>query len=174
MPSPRKAEPSARRSNNPGSVGLPRRPKSERSGRFSGKLYLVLLDNRDRPSTRGGRSLWALQQELEYRPGDGDEELIVIPRGFVTDLTSIPRLVWSVYPPDGPWAKAAVIHDFLYYTKGTGVWHRHCGVTRAQAYTRKEADDILKQAMADRKIGAWEQFVIWSAVRLGGASGWGK
>lgn len=153
---------------------LPRRPTIERVGRFSGKLYLVLLDNKDRPSVRAGRSLWALQQELEYRPGEGEEELIVIPRGFVTDLTSVPRLVWSFYPPDGPWAKAAVIHDFLYFTKGTGEWHSHRGITRPRPYSRKVADDILKQAMADRKIGAWEQLVIWLAVRVFGGGGWGK
>ncbi len=35
--------------------------------RFGGKLVLVLLDNRDRPSTRGGRSLWGLQRDLTYR-----------------------------------------------------------------------------------------------------------
>ena len=157
-----------------GTDALPRRPTIERVGRFSGKLYLVLLDNKDRPSIRAGRSLWALQQELEYRPGEDEEELIVLPRGFVTDLTSVPRVVWSFYPPDGPWAKAAVVHDFLYCTKGTGEWHSHRGITRNRPYSRKEADDLLKQAMADRRIGSWEQFVIWSAVRLFGGGGWGK
>jgi hypothetical protein len=173
MPTSRNSAPIVPESQSDG-LDLPARPRIERVGRFSGKLYLVLLDNKDRPSTRAGRSLWALQRELEYRPGDGDEELIIIPRGFVTDLTSVPRIVWSFYPPDGPWAKAAVIHDFLYFTSGTGVWHTHRGITRAAPYSRIEADDILKQAMADRKIGKWEQLVIWTAVRLGGAGGWGR
>ena len=39
-------------------------------------------------------------------------------------------------------------------------------------YSRKEADDILKEAKADRKVGKWEQLVIWPSVRLGGG-GWG-
>lgn len=152
---------------------LPNRPRSDRSGRFAGKLVLVLLDNRDGPAIRNGRSLWAVQRPLEYRTGDGDE-LIVVPPGFVTDLASVPRFVWSFYPPDGPWAKAAIIHDFLYFSRGTGVWHDEVGITRERPYSRKEADDILKEAMADRKVGRWEQFVIWASVRLGGAGGWGK
>jgi hypothetical protein len=152
---------------------LPNRPRTDRSGRFAGKLVLVLLDNRGGPAIRNGRSLWAVQRVLEYRTGNGGE-LIVVPPGFVTDLASVPRFVWSFYPPDGPWAKAAIIHDFLYFTRGTGVWHDEVGITRDRPYSRKEADDILKEAMADRRVGRWEQFVIWASVRLGGAGGWGK
>lgn len=154
---------------------LPHRPRSDRSGRFAGKLVLVLLDNRDGPAIRNGRSLWALQRALEYRTGDGDgDELIVVPPGFVTDLASVPRFVWSFYPPDGPWAKAAIIHDYLYFTRGTGEWRDEVGITRDRPYSRKEADDILREAMADRQVGRWEQFVIWASVRLGGGGGWGK
>lgn len=152
---------------------LPARPKTDRSGRFAGKLVLVLLDNKDRPSIRAGRTLWAVQRALEYNAGDDPDELIIVPPGFVTDLALVPRAVWSFYPPDGPWAKAAIIHDFLYATRGTGEWHAHRGITRAVPYSRKEADDILKEAMADRKVGKWEQGVIWSSVRFGGAGGWG-
>lgn len=152
---------------------LPARPQTDRSGRFAGKLVLVLLDNKDGPSIRAGRSLWAVQRALEYQAGADLNELIIVPPGFVTDLASVPRAVWSFYPPDGPWAKAAIIHDFLYATKGTGEWHKHRGITRAVPYSRKEADDILKEAMADRKVGNWEQVVIWSSVRFGGAGGWG-
>lgn len=152
---------------------LPPRPRTDHFGRFAGKLVLVLLDNKDGPSIRNGRSLWAVQRALEYQAGDDPNELIIVPAGFVTDLASVPRMVWSFYPPDGPWAKAAIIHDFLYWTKGTGEWHGRVGITRDRPYTRNEADDILKEAMADRKVGKWEQFVIWASVRLGGAGGWG-
>jgi hypothetical protein len=141
--------------------------------RFAGKLVLVLLDNRDAPAIRAGRSLWALQRDLSYTTGpEGDT--ITVPAGFVTDLASVPRIVWSFYPPDGPWVKAAVIHDFLYETKGTGLWYSHRGNARTVPYSRAEADHILKEGMADRGIGAWEQFVIWASVRIGGFAGWGK
>jgi len=139
--------------------------------RFEGKLYLVLLDNRDAPAIKAGRSLWALQRPLTYRAGPKAEP-IKVPAGYVTDLASIPRLVWSLYPPDGPWVKAAVVHDFLYDTQGDGRWNRSRGVARRRPYSRKDADDILREGMADRGIGWWEQFVIWASVRLGGGGGW--
>jgi len=140
--------------------------------RFSGKLYLVLLDNKSAPAIRSGRSLWALQKELTYQTGPDKEEVINVPAGFVTDLASIPRPIWSFFPPDGPWVKGAIVHDFLYYTQGTGEWYGRRGIVREQPYTRAESDGILREAMADRGIGAWAKFVIWSAVRLGGWIGW--
>jgi hypothetical protein len=142
--------------------------------RFGGKLYLVLLDNRSAPSVRSGRSLWGLQRALAYQTGPDRSEVITVPAGFVTDLASIPRPIWSFFPPDGPWVKGAIIHDFLYYTQGTGDWHGRRGIVRERPYTRAESDHILREAMADRGIGVWARFVIWSAVRLGGCIGWAR
>lgn len=142
--------------------------------RFAGKLVLVLLDNRDAPSIRAGRSLWALRDDLTYQTGGDATELVTVPAGFVTDLASVPRVVWSFYPPDGPWVKAAIIHDFLYDTEGSGVWYKRQGISRGRSYSRAESDAILKEGMADRGIGRWEQLVIWAAVRIGGKGGWGK
>jgi hypothetical protein len=144
------------------------------NSRFDGKLYLVLLERRDAPSIRSGRSLWALQKALVYHAGPDRSERITVPAGFVTDLASIPRPVWSFYPPDGPWVKGAVVHDFLYYTQGSGEWHGHKGVERPRPYSRTEADQIFWEAMADRGIGVWARFVIWAAVRLGGWLGWAR
>ena len=63
--------------------------------RFSGKLVLVLLDNKYTPSVKKGRSLWGLQRPLAYRPSNG-ADTVTVPAGFVTDLTSIPRLARSI------------------------------------------------------------------------------
>jgi hypothetical protein len=142
--------------------------------RFEGKLYLVLLERKDGPSIRSGRSLWGLQRELIYVAGAAWRDTITVPAGFVTDLASIPRPVWSFYPPDGPWVKAAVVHDFLYYTQGTGEWYGRQGVSRERPYSRAESDDILYEAMVDRGIGLWARFVIWAAVRVGGWLGWAR
>jgi Protein of unknown function (DUF1353) len=139
--------------------------------RFTGKLSLVLLDNRTHPSTRSGRSLWGVQHELTYEAGDAHDQ-ITVPKGFVTDLASIPRPLWSVYPPDGPWVKAAVIHDFLYFTQGDGIWFKHGGVARAKPYERREADDIFREAMVDRGIGGVDRSAIWAAVRVAGGKAW--
>lgn len=139
---------------------------------LGGKLVLVLLDNKLGPSLRDGRSLWGLQKPLTYQPGEAGEQ-ITVPAGFVTDLASIPRWAWVLLPPDGPWVKAAIIHDFLYATGGNGVWKRHApGTTRAKPYSRAEADRILRQAMHNRGVDVVRRNIIWAAVRVGGWAGW--
>lgn len=140
---------------------------------FGGKLVLVLLDNKYTPSIKKGRSLWGLHDPLAYRP-QGGADTITAPAGFVTDLASIPRWAWTLLPPDGPWVKGAVIHDFLYATMGTGAWKRHPpAITRKEPYTRAEADAILREALANRGVDWLRRNIIWAAVRLGGARGWG-
>lgn len=144
-------------------------------GRFGGKLVLVLLDDRTHGVTRDGRSLWGVERLLSYRTDVGGAGTITVPPGFVTDLASIPRLVSGVLPPDGPWLKAAIVHDFLYGTHGTGVWQAHPpGITRPTPYSREEADAILREAMEDRGVGVVQRALIWSGVRVGGAKGWGS
>ncbi|MET3665187.1 DUF1353 domain-containing protein [Caulobacter sp. 1776] len=142
--------------------------------RFGGKLVLVLLDNKFTPSIKQGRSLWGLHDTLRYTPSDADHS-ITVPKGFVTDLASIPRAVWILLPPDGPWVKGAVIHDFLYATRGTGIWKTHpSGNTRPEPYSRREADWILRDAMRNRGVDVVRRNIIWLAVRIGGGGGWGK
>lgn len=152
--------------------------------RFTSHLGLVLYEDADgRPVLRDGRSQWFLSEPLGYDVGaEGSGESIVVPAtdfehmtplqitaallagtAFLTDLASIPRLVSGMLPPDGPWAKAAVVHDYLYVTRGIG-----------GRYDRKRADDILKEAMAVLGVPAWKRQVIWMAVRVGGAGGWGR
>lgn len=139
--------------------------------RFRDELVLVLLADDKGPLTRDGRSLWILQRPLSFRAGN-EGHVITVPAGFITDLASIPRPVWSLFPPDGPWAKAVVVHDFLYETRGTGVWRGQGGVGRGTPYSRREADGILLEAMADQGIGWFARHVMWTAVRLGGGRSW--
>ena len=62
-------------------------------------------------------AIWYLKKPISWRPGDGQSRYppVVVPTGFVTDLASIPRVFWSVLRPDGEYAYAAVIHDYLYW-----------------------------------------------------------
>jgi hypothetical protein len=46
-----------------------------------------------------------------------NNEIILIPKGFVWDLSSVPRALWWALPPDGDFAIAYIIHDFLYENK---------------------------------------------------------
>jgi len=39
---------------------------------------------------------------------------IIVPRGFITDGASIPRLLWWLISPFGPLLEGAILHDFGY------------------------------------------------------------
>lgn len=58
-----------------------------------------------------GPQRWLLLTDLIFR---ADGISYVAPRGFQTDLASIPRLLWSLLPPVGQYDAAAVIHDAAY------------------------------------------------------------
>jgi hypothetical protein len=83
--------------------------------------------------------------------------IITVPAGFKTDLASIPRVLWNVLPPVGSYDAAAVVHDYLY---------QHNGVTRRQA------DDILHEAMGVLGVSSAVREAIYLGVRLGGWVTW--
>ena len=61
-----------------------------------------------------GAQLWRLSKPLVW---ESDEELIIVPEGFLTDGASIPRAVWwFASPMTGQHSRAAVLHDYLCVT----------------------------------------------------------
>jgi hypothetical protein len=141
--------------------------------RFLGNLGIeVALDPQNRPILSGGRSTWVLARPLSFETDDG--EMITAPVGFHTDLGSIPPVgaPFGLFP-DGQGVRAFVIHDLLYVTSGTGLWRGKLCITRERAYSRHEADLVLKDALAACGAGAGERAAIYDAVHLFGANGWG-
>lgn len=94
---------------------------------------------------------------------------VVVPAGFSTDLASIPRLVQPLIPKEGKYNRAAVVHDYLY---ALGGFFDRRGVL--VEIDRKEADDVLKEAMAALMVDADRAEAIYLGVRLGGWWPWGK
>ncbi len=147
-------------------IPLPAKP-----GQFAGKWELVPLFDGARPRISNGHQLYAERNTIGFRTAAGDT--VAAFAGSRTDLASIPALLWPVLPPDGSWGKAASIHDPCYQSRGTFLWNGHLGRTRTQPYTRVECDEILRQAMVALGVPQWKRVAIWSAVRIGGAAGWG-
>lgn len=50
----------------------------------------------------------------DFWPGIAELGNITVPKGFVTDLHSTPRILWSIYPPHLMPIEAALIHDYGY------------------------------------------------------------
>lgn len=115
---------------------------------------------------RDGRQCVSLLEPLVYHVGSDDSpEVITVPAGFVTDFASIPFGLRNLFPPLGTWARAAIIHDFLYSRRG---------VLPAKTYSRKEADAVFLEAMEVVGVPALQRSIMYRAVRLGGARGWGS
>lgn len=82
---------------------------------------------------------------------EAPDTIFSIPAGFETDLASVPRLLWSLLPPHGRYAKAAILHDWL--------------LTQAPAISRPQADELFYQAMLILGVPTWQAKLMYYAVR---------
>ena len=99
---------------------------------------------------------------------------IIVPKGFITNFGSVPRLPFMYAAFGGVGDQACTLHDWLYAEphetfSGSGVI-----VDRATA--DKVLRGVIKECMRDswpitRSSTAW---AMWAGVRVGGASHWGK
>lgn len=76
----------------------------------------------------------------------------VIPEGFRTDLASIPRIFWAIFPPFGKYNRAAIVHDYLYRIKTE----------------RKFADKIFLSLMEQDDTNVLIRYLFYYTVRLFG------
>lgn len=99
-----------------------------------------------------------IDAELQWVAGkDISLPAVTVPKGFVTDLASIPSIFWSVYPPTGRYAYAAIVHDYLYWDQST---------------SRDVADEILAEAMRDAGTGKITTAGFRGALALTGGFAW--
>jgi hypothetical protein len=106
-----------------------------------------------------GRMLWRVAFDCLYQ-SERFQRLVRVPSGFETDLASVPRAFWRLFPPCGPYLEAAVVHDYLYSLGGTDK-------------DREQADSIFMEAMESLGVGSAPRWFIWLAVRMFGASRFG-
>lgn len=90
-----------------------------------------------------------------------DDNWIIIPKDFETDIASIPRPLWSIIPPvRADIMQAAILHDHLY---------RHpC------FYNRKDADLIFYQILRENGVYYITANAMYFGVRLFGGSSFKK
>ncbi|AYV94403.1 DUF1353 domain-containing protein [Fusobacterium necrophorum] len=85
---------------------------------------------------------------------------ITVPKGFITDGASVPRIFWTLFPPQGKYTPAAIIHDFLY---------SECNDT---GINRTLADRIFLHIMKELGVSFLKRTAMYRAVRNFGESSW--
>ncbi|RUM58267.1 MAG: hypothetical protein DSY59_04290 [Persephonella sp.] len=77
--------------------------------------------------------------------------------GFRTDFASIPRILYPLIKDRDKFNKAAVVHDWLYYS---------------QQFDRKTSDRIFLEAMEVVGISLWKRYLFYLVVRIFGWIRW--
>ena len=98
---------------------------------------------------------WMLAQDLVWEVDDGVN--LVVPAGFVTDLTSTPPAIWSMVAPTGRHQRAAILHDYLYWT---------------QECSRFESDGLMRRAMDALGVNPVKSIAVHRVLNLAGWGAW--
>lgn len=102
--------------------------------------------------------LYVLTEPLIYQ-SDLLELTVTVPKGFVTDGPSVPRLPFVYLILGNRCKEAAVLHDWLY------AW---------QGVERKLADMALREACRVSGIPEWITSAYFLGVRIGGWKAWNE
>ena len=107
-----------------------------------------------RPS--GNNRAFVLLEPMIYEVGSSGS-VIKVPAGFVTDYASIPSFLWSLYSPHDQYSRAAIVHDYLY-------WSQLC--------SRPQADNLFMIAMRESEVPEITRNNVYRAVTTLGQSSW--
>ena len=94
-----------------------------------------------------------------------EDSKLTVRTGFVTDLASVPRLLWRVL---APWdvARAAIIHDLLYLTIRQYRWKNDNEDKALINKAKKASDKVFLCAMRDAEpaVPSWKRYAAYYAV----------
>ena len=86
------------------------------------------------------------------------EYLIKVPKGFVTDYASIPKLLRAIVLPYGKHSGASVVHDWLYSS--------NCNLD----VSREKADKVFLEILKEEIVNFLLRTLMYIAVKKFGRS----
>lgn len=98
-----------------------------------------------------------LEAPLVYISGKDE---YVVPRGFTSNLASVPRVFRSVATPWQQSARAGVLHDAFY----RGLFK----------LSRREADALYYEALRSEGVNRVRAYLQWVGLRIGGWRAWNR
>ena len=145
-------------------------------GSFNGFLYAKFIPPRnwslDAPLKFKSTLLTKEERELLVECGiqvTKTTNTITVPKGYVTDLASVPRVCWSFIAPFDV-ARAAVVHDIM-YEKINGAFKKGIIESKKEREIyRKIADTTFLEGMlsAEPPVSKWKIWSAYYAVRMFG------
>ncbi len=84
-----------------------------------------------------------------------DNEKYIVPAGFKTDFASIPKIFWSILPPDSDYTHAAVLHDYLL-------------IFKRDKLSKKKIDKLFYKQMRLDGVNIMKAKIIYYSVRIFG------
>lgn len=105
---------------------------------------------------------WVLDEEFVALVSDDDDlvtQEIRVPKGFVTDFASVPRVPIAYWLTGDTAHEAAVLHDYCY---STGL------------HPRAWCDEMFAAAMQASGVPAWRRALMYAGVRAGGWAAWNE
>jgi hypothetical protein len=97
---------------------------------------------------------WALTRPLSY-VSEVAQRTFIIPRGFVTDFASVPRVPVAFWLTGDTEHEPATVHDYLYQT---------------HAVMKAVADDVFYEACLVIGSPRWRAWLMYQAVKRFGQS----
>jgi hypothetical protein len=121
---------------------------------FTSELIVEPLDD--------GKS-WVLKRPFTYHIGSKySRTFISVPKNFITDFASVPKILTLFLPAWAKFQKSAVLHDAIYQGKVKWSWN-------IVEFSRKDADNIFHEAMLiefrNHKSGRFISKIEYLAVR---------
>jgi hypothetical protein len=94
-----------------------------------------------KPITILGKATYKLTESVEILR-------IVVPKGFITDGATVPRVLWPIFPPISMYLEATVIHVYLI----------------SICTNRYEADKLFRKACTHYKVGRIVTTIMFYSV----------
>ncbi|WP_169780208.1 DUF1353 domain-containing protein [Campylobacter curvus] len=84
-----------------------------------------------------------LVQEYQYKD-------IIVPIGFKTNGANVPRIFWSIFPPNSPeYLSAILVHDYL-----------------CEQREFRKADETLREMMSELGCSKLKVWIFYTACRI--------
>lgn len=116
--------------------------------RFSGELQTH--EAKEASKILGTTHRWIDPGFEYYLSGDNQTEKVIIPRGYLSDGASVPKMLQWLIPVWGKHGQCAVVHDRLCET-----W-----ATNMRPLDRKAVDKIFFESMRVAKVNRWRRGAI--------------